>query len=895
MADSDNQIQVAISVDGSEAETGAQQAADDIKDASGEITESLEETAEASESLSSQISESFARMGEAARDSAKETKENLESIAGAIKTVQSTLSLIGEVAVLGFIGDSLKEAVESVGEYGEAIQQASERTGESTDEIQKFAYAARTVGVGTGEANRSLIMLARRMAEAEQGSEQAKASFEAVGVSMEDIKNESMDEVLAKIATAFQSHADGANKAALAQQLLGRAGAEMIPLLNEGSEGLEEMGKRADEVGAVINAQAIAAMDHLGEDLHQLGADTDAASMSFKAQFVPALDDAVKAIDTFITSSSSGKEVLNDMAEAIKGVVAIVLTVVTGFEQLGDVINGVSTSAHDLGALDFAGVARDWSTAMQRTKADGDAYTASLERMYGAASKMQDLASGAGAGSGIEDKPKFTLPVTQGQSGAKDQFAQANAEAQAELAMLKQKILEENQENESAYKAGEISLSEYYAERLSITQQNLQKEIAVKQQELSQTETLASASKTDQERQGMIVKEIALKGQLAVLNEQLSYSAVQGANEELAAQDALDNQLLQMSVNLNNSMAEQAKKMADSSAQDQFKAKSISMQQLVQLEIQNENQLYSVQMAGLQKRLSDTANLTIAQRQQLNDQITELDQQHNDQLISLQQQAAQDQAKPQQEMIQDIQDDFANFFDSVTEGTKTLKNAFLQLATDIQKQLTQSLSQQLVKNLLGAGTSGGGGLNSIVGSLFGMNGVGQATPNGQNSGTNTNPGGLMNALAGLFGQAMGGLGGSGGSSMMGGYSSLFGSGAGSSGAEAGSFGFTTGLEGTGEAVADGAASDAGSTGLSTLMGIAAYAKGTNYVPETGIALIHKGEAVVPAAYNNSGGSRNMSARVQNNFYMPKNYDLRTQNQIAYSAGASIQSAMRRNG
>ena len=33
-----------------------------------------------------------------------------------------------------------------------------------------------------------------------------------------------------------------------------------------------------------------------------------------------------------------------------------------------------------------------------------------------------------------------------------------------------------------------------------------------------------------------------------------------------------------------------------------------------------------------------------------------------------------------------------------------------------------------------------------------------------------------------------------------------------------------------------------------------YSKGTNYVPEDGLAYLHKGEAVVPAKYNNGGGS-----------------------------------------
>ncbi len=504
------------------------------------------------------------------------------------------------------------------------------------------------------------------------------------------------------------------------------------------------------------------------------------------------------------------------------------------------------------------------------------------------ASKMQEEYNEtvAGINSRGEKKPKSL--------GASAAGAPARSEDNGELALLKDSLSNEEKQLERSYKSNEISLQQYYEERKRITQEGMQAEIAVAQKGVDNAESSAKYAKGPNEQAEAQARIIQAKNRVALLNQQLAEQEKDLTQEMQEQQKAQDSKIaaLQIEADVSRQLAQVTRDQTIGS--EQVRLGQMTNKQLEQLEVQLENDRYEIELQGLQKRAA-LQDQTVAQQQQLNNQIEQLEQQHQQKLLALQVQSAEEQAKPQQQLVQSIEDDFAQFFESVTEGTKTLKNAFLTMATDIQKQLVQVLSKQLVNNLFGGGTGGGAGLSGLVGNMLGMagNGVGGPT-SGQNGGVNTANGGLWNSILGLIGQASS-MGGGGGSSMMGGFSSLFGSGSGAAGSEAGAFGFSTGLEGTGDAVAAGAASDAGSSGMSALMGIAAYAKGTNYVPTTGVALLHKGEAVVPAAYNNGGGSRNMSARIQNNFYMPKNYDLRTQTQMAYAAGGSIQNALRRNG
>ena len=100
-----------------------------------------------------------------------------------------------------------------------------------------------------------------------------------------------------------------------------------------------------------------------------------------------------------------------------------------------------------------------------------------------------------------------------------------------------------------------------------------------------------------------------------------------------------------------------------------------------------------------------------------------------------------------------------------------------------------------------------------------------------------------------------------------------------------------GGSGSGAAAYSGIAGD--TTGMNMLStAIPMFADGTNYVPRDTLAILHRGEAVVPQQYNN----QNMGGlAVNNHFHLTGAMDLRTQQQIALQAGLSVQRAKIRNG
>lgn len=61
-----------------------------------------------------------------------------------------------------------------------------------------------------------------------------------MGIKVQDANGnlKSSDQLLKEVAGKFAGYQDGAAKAALAQELFGRSGAELMPLLNAGAEGI---------------------------------------------------------------------------------------------------------------------------------------------------------------------------------------------------------------------------------------------------------------------------------------------------------------------------------------------------------------------------------------------------------------------------------------------------------------------------------------------------------------------------------------------------------------------------------------------------------------------------------------------------------------------------------
>ena len=153
--------------------------------------------------------------------------------------------------------------------------------------------------------------LNEKLLDAAAGGKDAKAFFDALGVSVVDaagqVKN--ADIALQDIATAFAGMADGATKSAIASELMGDAGAELIPILNQGGAALRANAQAAIEMGAVLSDQTIGQVRLLKSEMAQTGAVVDAAKNSIMAGLLPTLTNLGQKIREMATQGDAARSV----------------------------------------------------------------------------------------------------------------------------------------------------------------------------------------------------------------------------------------------------------------------------------------------------------------------------------------------------------------------------------------------------------------------------------------------------------------------------------------------------------------------------------------------------------------------------------------------------------
>lgn len=196
----------------------------------------------------------------------------------------------------------------------DAMRDLSIRTGVATEKLSEYAYAAKQTGTDIDGLSRGLKLLAKNAAEAADETSGKGKLFEALGVNVKDAEGnlKSLDQLLPEVADKFRALEDGTTKAALAQELFGKFGLEMIEFLNQGSAGLSEMGQKARDLGIIISSDTAAAADEFNDKLADLKAIGSAFALQIAAELLPRL---IELVDYFTDAAQEGKVLGTSIAD----------------------------------------------------------------------------------------------------------------------------------------------------------------------------------------------------------------------------------------------------------------------------------------------------------------------------------------------------------------------------------------------------------------------------------------------------------------------------------------------------------------------------------------------------------------------------------------------------
>lgn len=190
-------------------------------------------------------------------------------------------------AAAGGIAFAVKGAIDHADELGKTAQ----KIGLSVEALSRLEYAAKLSDV-------SLEGLSTGLRKFSQEIVAGSMAFGALGIAIKDSSGNlrGTDALLADVADRFARMEDGATKTALAVQLFGRAGADLIPLLNGGRDGLAAMAAESDRLGATISTSTSKAAEQFNDTITRVQATLGGVTNKIMEAALPALQSLADTI-----------------------------------------------------------------------------------------------------------------------------------------------------------------------------------------------------------------------------------------------------------------------------------------------------------------------------------------------------------------------------------------------------------------------------------------------------------------------------------------------------------------------------------------------------------------------------------------------------------------------
>ena len=203
--------------------------------------------------MAQQMRTAMQNMQQSARSGMNGVRSSIVSAMGSIRSsVASMKNTIGAagIAIVGVFGTSTHAAIE----YQKALAGLSRTSGMSIAASSELAFAASQVGLSTADLTKNIGFLSRSLANLERDTDNAGNIFNRFGIDVHDANGQLLptNDIIGVVADRFKSMPDGVQKTALAMSVFGREGRAMIPMLNQGREGLEKMGQKAKDLGLVF-------------------------------------------------------------------------------------------------------------------------------------------------------------------------------------------------------------------------------------------------------------------------------------------------------------------------------------------------------------------------------------------------------------------------------------------------------------------------------------------------------------------------------------------------------------------------------------------------------------------------------------------------------------------
>lgn len=190
---------------------------------------------------------------------------------------------------LMILGGAASAAVVRFGTLGDEIQKMSLRTGFSTESLSELRFAMEQSGTSIQGFEVGVRRMTGFIEDAKDGLATSTDAMDKLGVSVEDLVGKKPEEAFFILANSMASVEDEVQKAALAQDVFGRSGTQLLPLLAEGAEGVARLRQEARDLGIVFDEETANKAAEMQDSINRAKQSMNAMSIEIGTALSPAI------------------------------------------------------------------------------------------------------------------------------------------------------------------------------------------------------------------------------------------------------------------------------------------------------------------------------------------------------------------------------------------------------------------------------------------------------------------------------------------------------------------------------------------------------------------------------------------------------------------------------
>jgi hypothetical protein len=310
-----------------------------------------------------------------------EMSASLGGIAGAFANLTKVTAVAAAAVAAAGVGMAAymtKNSMEAI----DAHAKLADRLGLTTEALGGLQYAAHLSGAGTEQLGQSLTFMQRTLSAAAAGSQQQAGALREIGVSMADLKGLTPEQQFGKLADALNAIGNQSDRTRLQMEIFGRSGAELAPLLAEGSAGMEEAAKRAEELGLTFSRFDAAKVEGANDAVETLGKVVATAGNALAVELSPYIKAAAEQLTAMATE---GDGVQGMMKSLVSFGVKAAGYLADAWQGFGIMWSGLKVGVAGLSVVLYSVVdsaARAGSWIVDRMDKVGQAIGASFWTMY---------------------------------------------------------------------------------------------------------------------------------------------------------------------------------------------------------------------------------------------------------------------------------------------------------------------------------------------------------------------------------------------------------------------------------------------------------------------------------------------------------------------------------